>query len=398
VVCSSSENEPSPSVENFWNNKPIAPTATKTNKPTAKKVATRTGQIGSPSRRAKPSELSANCRNSWQTRRNPLSGKRSPMRASNLSIVSRICSARSWLKLPVSKAKIFFGKNQSGKVIGKMWHFCPPKIRLARLSIAQLFPFSISPLTVRFIHSLFFVFAAAACLRAQHDSVRVFLHVEQMPFFAGCEQLKNSDPAKRACSDLALATFIAENLQCPDSPAVASGTFVVSFVIDENGAASQDTVLRDLPVKCGPQVRTVLQKMPRWEPGQHGGKPVKVRLTLPVRVARPLEIKPDETENYSIHWGKLRGDKVSKNTLLQCLQEQLYIRDDFGNAVYVSELVFIFEKKRRTSEARVSGNLLDKKMKKLVQKISGSGTFTISATVPREGRFLVVEKSFEVED
>lgn len=252
---------------------------------------------------------------------------------------------------------------------------------------------------MRFILSLFFVFAAVASVSAQPgDSARVFLHVEQMPFFAGCEQLKNSDPAKRACSDRALATFIAENLQCPDSPVVASGTLVVSFVIDENGATSQDTVLRDLPVKCGPEVRTVLQKMPRWEPGQHGGKPVKVRLTLPVRVARPLEIKPDETENYSIHWGKLRGDKVSKSTLLQCLNEQLYIRDDFGNAVYVSELVFIFEKKRRTSEARVSGNLLDKKMKKLVQKISGSGTFTISATVPREGRFLVVEKSFEVGD
>jgi hypothetical protein len=250
---------------------------------------------------------------------------------------------------------------------------------------------------VRFIHSLF-LFFAVACLRAQPDSARVFLHVEQMPFFTGCEHLKNSDPAKRPCSDLALAIFISENLLCPDSPAVAAGTLVVSFVVDENGQVGQDTVLRDLPIKCGPEVRAILQKMPRWEPGQHGGKNVKVRLTLPVRVARPLETKPDETENYSIHWGKLRGDKVSKNTLLQCLSEQLYIRDDFGNAVYVSELVFIFEKKRRSAEARVSGNLLDKKMKKLVQKISSGGVFTISATVPREGRFLVVEKSFEVEE
>lgn len=207
--------------------------------------------------------------------------------------------------------------------------------------------------------------------------------------------MKNDDPVKRQCSDQALVNFIATQLRCPDSVSI-SGTIIVSFVVDENGTVGQDSVLRNFSGNCGEAAKNVLRSMPPWEPGMHNDKKVRVRLTLPIRFSNQNKVM-DESENYSIQWGKLRGDKTTKTFLQQCLSEQIYVRDDYGNAMHILELAFISEKKNRSNEARTSGGTPDKRMKKLLQKISKGSTFTISATVPIEGRFIVVEKSVEVE-
>ena len=56
------------------------------------------------------------------------------------------------------------------------------------------------------------------------------------------------------------------------------------FIVDKDGE------LKDISVHQGTksselnnEVLRVIKKMPRWEPGEQNGKPVRVKLILPIR-------------------------------------------------------------------------------------------------------------------
>ncbi|MBR3895783.1 MAG: TonB family protein [Bacteroidaceae bacterium] len=61
------------------------------------------------------------------------------------------------------------------------------------------------------------------------------------------------------------------------------GRVVVSFVINENGQVTDPEVLRHVDKDLDKEAIRIIKSMPRWIPGEHKGKKVKVRLTLPVQ-------------------------------------------------------------------------------------------------------------------
>lgn len=61
-----------------------------------------------------------------------------------------------------------------------------------------------------------------------------------------------------------------------------SGRVIVSFVINENGQVTDPEVLRHVDKDLDKEAIRIIKSMPRWIPGEHKGKKVKVRLTLPV--------------------------------------------------------------------------------------------------------------------
>ena len=61
-----------------------------------------------------------------------------------------------------------------------------------------------------------------------------------------------------------------------------SGRIIVSFVINENGQVTDPAVLRRVDKDLDKEAIRIIKSMPRWIPGEHKGKKVKVRLTLPV--------------------------------------------------------------------------------------------------------------------
>ena len=61
-----------------------------------------------------------------------------------------------------------------------------------------------------------------------------------------------------------------------------SGRIIVSFVINENGQVTDPKVLRHVDKGLDKEAIRIIKSMPRWIPGEHKGKKVKVRLTLPV--------------------------------------------------------------------------------------------------------------------
>ena len=58
---------------------------------------------------------------------------------------------------------------------------------------------------------------------------------------------------------------------------------IVSFVINENGQVTDPEVLRRVDKDLDKEAIRIIKSMSRWIPGEHKGKKVKVRLTLPVQ-------------------------------------------------------------------------------------------------------------------
>ena len=61
------------------------------------------------------------------------------------------------------------------------------------------------------------------------------------------------------------------------------GRVVVSFVINENGQVTDPEVLRHVDKDLDKEAIRIIKSMSRWIPGEHKGKKVKVRFTLPVQ-------------------------------------------------------------------------------------------------------------------
>jgi protein TonB len=60
------------------------------------------------------------------------------------------------------------------------------------------------------------------------------------------------------------------------------GKVVLSFVIDAEGKVSMSEVERGIGFGCDEEALRVINKMPNWTPATQNGKPVAVRLLLPV--------------------------------------------------------------------------------------------------------------------
>ncbi len=82
-----------------------------------------------------------------------------------------------------------------------------------------------------------------------------------------------------------LLKFLAENIKYPPLARENNiqGNVALTFVVNKNGSVSDVTILRDIGGGCGKEAVRVVNSMPKWNPGEANGNPVKVRFTLPVR-------------------------------------------------------------------------------------------------------------------
>lgn len=81
--------------------------------------------------------------------------------------------------------------------------------------------------------------------------------------------------------------WISKNLDYPEQARESgvSGQVVLQFLVAKDGTI-QDIQVVKTPAGgavLGKEAIRVVQSMPRWTPGEHNGKPVKVKFTLPLR-------------------------------------------------------------------------------------------------------------------
>lgn len=104
---------------------------------------------------------------------------------------------------------------------------------------------------------------------------RVMEIAEKMPSFPGGEK--------------GLMEWLKDNVKYPDAAAKdgIEGRVIVSFVVDADGSVCQPSVLKSVDPLLDNEALRVVNAMPKWTPGESGGKPVAVRFTLPVSFKKP---------------------------------------------------------------------------------------------------------------
>lgn len=103
------------------------------------------------------------------------------------------------------------------------------------------------------------------------DSNQVLIVVEEMPSFPG------GMPA--------LSAYVSEHLKYPEEAKNLrhEGLVLMQFVVEKDGSVSNVEVIRGIGHGCDAEALRVVKAMPAWKPGKQGGKPVRVRQSLPMR-------------------------------------------------------------------------------------------------------------------
>ena len=96
------------------------------------------------------------------------------------------------------------------------------------------------------------------------DQDNVYDVVEQMPQFPGGQQ--------------ALEAWLDSHQQKQD----AEGRVIVSFIVEPDGSLNGLSVKKSVSEQLDKEALRLLRQMPKWEPGRHQGKAVRVRFVLPV--------------------------------------------------------------------------------------------------------------------
>ncbi|PTD13546.1 energy transducer TonB [Flavobacterium columnare] len=81
-----------------------------------------------------------------------------------------------------------------------------------------------------------------------------------------------------------LMKFVGKNFSPPSDENFTGGVLQVTFVIETNGSISDIKVINDLGYGTAQEITRVLQRSPKWTPGDQDGKPVRVLFTLSVTI------------------------------------------------------------------------------------------------------------------
>lgn len=99
---------------------------------------------------------------------------------------------------------------------------------------------------------------------------KVFDIVDQMPEFPGGQN--------------ALMKYMADNIKYPSTAVKANieGRVIMQFVIEKNGSVSNVHVVKSAHKTLDAEALRVIKAMPKWNPGRHAGKLVRVKYNIPV--------------------------------------------------------------------------------------------------------------------
>jgi len=109
--------------------------------------------------------------------------------------------------------------------------------------------------------------------------------VDEMPRFSGCNNFSTKQE-RTQCSDRKISQFIFKNLKYPKEATekLIHGRLVVQFVVSKTGKIENIKMLKDPGGVFENEIKRVFGLMPKWIPGQHEGRPVKVEMTFPINI------------------------------------------------------------------------------------------------------------------
>lgn len=115
---------------------------------------------------------------------------------------------------------------------------------------------------------LLFSFMTSTAQTKKNDMV--FDVVEVMPQYPG--------------GQIAMLKYLMENIKYPEQAMKKGiqGRVAVSFIVEKDGSISNVRPVHSVHPLLDKEAVRVVESMPKWTPGKHNGKPVRVRFNLPV--------------------------------------------------------------------------------------------------------------------
>lgn len=82
----------------------------------------------------------------------------------------------------------------------------------------------------------------------------------------------------------AFYTYVAENIRYPSSAmrVGVEGRVFVQFIVNKDGSFTEMKVVKGIGMGCDEEALRVIKGAPAWSPGKQRGKPVRVRMILPI--------------------------------------------------------------------------------------------------------------------
>ncbi|TWI98219.1 TonB family protein [Mucilaginibacter frigoritolerans] len=99
---------------------------------------------------------------------------------------------------------------------------------------------------------------------------KIYSYVEKAPEFPGGSE--------------GFSKFIGSNVKYPAEAKknAVQGKVMISFVVEKDGSLSEIKTIKGIGSGCDEEAVIVMKLSPKWEPGIHNGKAVRVLLTLPI--------------------------------------------------------------------------------------------------------------------
>lgn len=78
--------------------------------------------------------------------------------------------------------------------------------------------------------------------------------------------------------------YLSKNIRYPQIAidTYTQGRVICQFVVGKDGSVEDIEIVRSVDPSLDKEALRVIKSMPKWKPGMQNGKPVKVRMTLPV--------------------------------------------------------------------------------------------------------------------
>lgn len=111
-----------------------------------------------------------------------------------------------------------------------------------------------------------------------------FFSAEYMPGLGPCKSELDKDK-RHQCTQMEIIKYVSSNTKYPPiaKSAGIQGTVYVYFVVGKDGNVRDVKVLRGVDPRLDAEAKRVVESLPKFEPGQEGGKNVNIQYTIPVK-------------------------------------------------------------------------------------------------------------------
>lgn len=125
-----------------------------------------------------------------------------------------------------------------------------------------------------------------------------------------------------------------------------SPTIEVSFIIDTDGCVVDTKILTDPGFGAGEELSRVLQHSPKWKPGMHNKRPVRVQYNMPLKIYPPdLSTIPSDTAQ--VLFLLPFNNRIRRDVKLPIVHfsKERYVFSERVSACNSDKLTFEFEKR-----------------------------------------------------